>query len=354
MSETFSCFQDFNHSSSQKSLCFVENKMEVLNIRFPHLSEMIFDHLDNHSLANCNVVSKAWSIYIGEQKFYGIRIIKETVKKFHRLSQPWFEVFKKANTENIVELKSCLNHFHEVRKQKRHGVFNCNKEVTPLHVSAGAGNILLYESIHKFAKNKQPKTEHGFEPVIYAINKSHEEMAVFIIQRMVDKNPESKYGFTVLHIAAKYGLLEVCELILKHIQDKNPKSNYGDTTPLHTAAIFGHVRVCELIMKQIDMKDPRDNFGRTPFHLAALNGRLEVCELYMKTIRDKHPRTIGGSTPLHMAAYNGHVKVCMLILQRVKNKNPRNDYGGTPLAVASERQQFKVCWLLEKIWNCVI
>ena len=328
--------------------------MEVLNIRFPHLSEMIFDHLDNHSLANCNVVSKAWSIYIGEQKFYGIRIIKETVKKFHRLSQPWFEVFKKANTENIVELKSCLNHFHKVRKQKRHGVFNCNKEVTPLHVSAGAGNILLYESIHKFAKNKQPKTEHGFEPVIYAINKSHEEMAVFIIQRMVDKNPESKYGFTVLHIAAKYGLLEVCELILKHLQDKNPKSNYGHTTPLHMAAIFGHVRVCELIMQQIDKKDPRDNFGRTPFHLAALNGRLEVCELYMKTIRDKHPRTIGGSTPLHMAAYNGHVKVCMLILQRVKNKNPRNDYGGTPLAVASERQQFKVCWLLEKIWNCVI
>ena len=328
--------------------------MEVLNIRFPHLSEMIFDHLHNHSLANCNVVSKAWSIYIGEQKFYGIRIIKETVKKFHRLSQPWFEVFKKANTENIVELKSCLNHFHEVRKQKRHGVFNCNKEVTPLHVSAGAGNILLYESIHKFAKNKQPKTEHGFEPVIYAINKSHEEMAVFIIQRMVDKNPESKYGFTVLHIAAKYGLVEVCELILKHLQDKNPKSNYGHTTPLHMAAIFGHVRVCELIMQQIDKKDPRDNFGRTPFHLAALNGRLEVCELYMKTIRDKHPRTSGGSTPLHMAAYNGHVKVCMLILQRVKNKNPRNDYGGTPLAVASERQQFKVCWLLEKIWNCVI
>jgi ankyrin repeat protein len=328
--------------------------MEVLTMRFSHLSEMIFDHLDNHSLANCKVVSKAWSIYIGEKKFYGIRIIKETVKKFYTLSQPWFEVFKKANTENIIELKSCLDHFYELTKQKHHGVFKCNKEVTPLHVSAGAGNSLLYETIHKFAKNKQPKTEDGFEPVIYAINRSHEEMAVFIIKRMVDKNPESKYGFTVLHIAAKYGLVEVCELILKHIQDKNPKSSYGDTTPLHMAAIFGHVRICELIMKQIDKKDPRDNFGRTPFHLAALNGRLEVCELYIKTIRDKHPRTTCGSTPLHMAAYNGHVNICMLILQRVKSKNPRNDYGETPLAIARERTQFKVCWLLEKIWNCVI
>ena len=338
--------------------------MEILTMRFSHLSEMIFDHLDNHSLANCKIVSKSWSIYIGVQKFYGIRIIKETVKKFHRLSQPWFEVFKKANTENIMELKNCFHPFYDVRKQKQHGVFRdsvfrdrvfkCNKEVTPLHVSAGAGNILLYKSIHEFAKNKQPKTEDGFEPIIYAINKTHEEMAVFIIQRMVDKNPESKYGFTVLHIAAKYGLVEVCELILKHLKDKNPKCSYGDTTPLHMAAMFGHIRVCELIMKQIDKKDPRDYLGRTPFHLAALNGRLEVCELYMKSIRDKHPRTIGGSTPLHMAAYNGHVKVCMLILQRVKNKNPRNDDGGTPLAVARERTQFKVCWLLEKIWNCVI
>ena len=175
--------------------------MEILTMRFPHLSEMIFDHLDNHSLANCKVVSKAWSIYIGEQKFYGIRIIKETVKKFHQLSKPWFEVFKKGNTENIMDLINCFNQFSEGRKRKPNYSYEFDSEVTPLHISAGAGNILLYKAIHKFAKNKQPKTEHGFEPVIYAINKSHEEMAVFIIQRMVDKNPESKYGFKLNFIS---------------------------------------------------------------------------------------------------------------------------------------------------------
>ena len=60
--------------------------METLNLRFPHLSEMIFDHLDNQSLSNCKNVRKTWSIYIGEQKFYGIRNIKEAVKNFHKLS----------------------------------------------------------------------------------------------------------------------------------------------------------------------------------------------------------------------------------------------------------------------------
>ena len=45
--------------------------METLNLKFPHLSELIFDHLDNQSLSHCKIVSKSWSIYIRDQKFYG-------------------------------------------------------------------------------------------------------------------------------------------------------------------------------------------------------------------------------------------------------------------------------------------
>jgi hypothetical protein len=326
--------------------------METMIMRFPHLSEMIFDRLDNHSLANCKIVSKTWSIYIGEQKFYGIRILKEIVKKFHKLSKSWFEVFQKANTKTIMELKNCFNQSYEGRKQKP-------KEVTPLHVSAASGNILLYESIHKFAKTKQPRTEDGHEPVVYAIFRGHVKMALLIIERMIDKNPVAENGWTALCMAAKYGYVDVCELILKHLKDKNPKikrnktNNYGDTTPLHIAASCGHIRICELIMKQIDEKNPKDGMGRAPFHLAALLGRLEVCELYMKTIGHNHPRTNAFDTPLHLAAFNGHLKVCMLILQSAKEKNPRNHCNKTPLTLARENNQFKVCWLLEKDWNCV-
>ena len=152
--------------------------MEVLTVRFPHLSEMIFDYLDNQSLAKCKIVSKTWNIYVVEQKFYGIRIIKETVKKFHKLSEPWLEIFKKANSENIMELKNCLVQFYEEQRQNR----RFNTEVTPLHVSADAGNILLYEAIHKLAKNKEPRTEDGFAPVVYAMNKGHVKMTEFIMQ----------------------------------------------------------------------------------------------------------------------------------------------------------------------------
>ena len=203
--------------------------MDSITLRFPHLSEMIFAHLDNQSLSNCTFVSKSWSVNIGEQKFYGIRIIKETVKKFHKLSEPWFEVFKKANTENIMELRNCFDNFYqfyEERRQKR-CIVPFRKEVTPLHLAASAGNILLYIAIHKLAKNKHPKTEDGLEPIFYAINKGHVKMAEFLIQRSVDKNPEGKNGSTALHCAAQYGRVEVCESILKHLEDKNPKSSGG-------------------------------------------------------------------------------------------------------------------------------
>ena len=343
--------------------------METLILRFPHLSEMIFDNLDNQSLFNCKVGSNVWSIYIGEQKFYGIRSIKETVKQFYKLSKPWFEVFKMANTENILELRNCFNQFQKEGRQ----IYKFNKEVTPLHVCASTGNILLYEAIHKLVENKQPRTEDGFEPVFYSIKEGNVEMTEFIIKRSVDKNPESKDGSTALHAASKNGHVEIYELIVKHLEDKNPKIISSGTSPLHVAARFGHVRVCELIIKHIedqqrsmtyinlydklvdDEKNPRDVNGWTPLHYAVQFGHTNTSKMIMEAVQNKNPMSNWTRmTPLHLSAKYGHVEVCMLILQNVKNKNPRNTVGKTPLAIARENNQFKVCWLLEKIWKCVI
>ena len=114
--------------------------METITVRFPHLIDLIFDQINNQSLANCKIVSKAWSIYIGNQKFYAIRNIKETIKNSRQLSTPWFEVFKKANTNNILELRNCVAKFHGDRTLRE----RFNKGFTPLHIIAGVGNIFLY------------------------------------------------------------------------------------------------------------------------------------------------------------------------------------------------------------------
>ena len=44
--------------------------MEQVFLRFSHLSETIFDSLDDQSLANCKEVSKSWYFYIDTLKSF--------------------------------------------------------------------------------------------------------------------------------------------------------------------------------------------------------------------------------------------------------------------------------------------
>ena len=53
--------------------------MEQIILRFPHLGQGIFDLLDNNDLEKSREVDRYWNIYIAEQKFYSIRIIKGTI-----------------------------------------------------------------------------------------------------------------------------------------------------------------------------------------------------------------------------------------------------------------------------------
>ena len=112
-----------------------QNNMDVtlenLMLRFSHLSETIFDHLDNQSLVNCKFISKELNAYLGQQKFHQIRIIKETVSKFQELRQPWIDVFKTANTSTIMKLGYAVDQFYK----KGRNYFNY-KGITPLHVAA--------------------------------------------------------------------------------------------------------------------------------------------------------------------------------------------------------------------------
>ena len=86
--------------------------LENLMFRFSHLSETVFDHLNNQSLVNCKFVSKDLNIYLSQQKFHQIRIIKETLTKFQELDNPWIDVFKTDNTTTIMELGCAVDQFY--------------------------------------------------------------------------------------------------------------------------------------------------------------------------------------------------------------------------------------------------
>ena len=268
---------NFNNSKQNPQPGNSEPNMEVFFVRFPHLSEMIFDELDNQNLSKCREVCKSWKDYLVVQKFLHIRFIKEKLKKFDVPMQPWKEVFEKSNTMTIIRLAMSVD------QMPLKTYFTDSKGLHPLHFVAASGNLFLFKEILEKASIKEPRNVKG-----------------------------TKKGMTTLYYAALNGNFEIYRLIMKQVEDKNPKRNDG-YTPLHAAAAKGHMKLCEMIMENIDDKSPRSIDGNTPLHLAAQKGHFETCFLLLNKIKDKEPRNGKDLTPLALAAINHHTKVAKLI-----------------------------------------
>ena len=201
--------------------------MEQLFSRFPHLSEAICDQLNNESFGKFKEVNRSWNMYVTEQKFYEVRIIKANIAQFPQIGNGWKEVFKKSSNETLMNLKHALREFlGKYRYREIEGL-------SPLHVLAGVGPLILFETI---------------------------------FNKIQEKHPKDSWGRTPLHYAALFGNLEMCAFIVTKIDDKNPKDNHG-WTPLHTAAYNGHLDICKHIMQKIvDDKNPTTKNGFTPLH----------------------------------------------------------------------------------------
>ena len=86
--------------------------MEEIALRFSHLSENVFNSLDNKSISKCRKVSRFWHHYLDTQKFVHIRMIKSTVEQFHTLGEAWKKVFDTASTKTILDLRLAISQFY--------------------------------------------------------------------------------------------------------------------------------------------------------------------------------------------------------------------------------------------------
>ena len=88
--------------------------MENIFLRFPHLSEMIFDKLDVQGIKYCREVNHSWRRYLDtEYKRHQIRLLKRTIRKFTQLDKSLIEFLDNANSENIKRLGISMDHFSE-------------------------------------------------------------------------------------------------------------------------------------------------------------------------------------------------------------------------------------------------
>ena len=387
--------------------------MDKIILRFPHVTEKIFDQLDNPSLALCEMVSRPWNNYLNDQKFLYERIMTEMAKSkpFVGSEESWNRILKKLNSKTVMELYYAMKAYLEEART----IYSFYRNLTPLHIAAYSGSVPLYEKIFEKSQAQNPKSNsrsnevRSRTPIDIAARKGHFLLCKSIMESMQDKNPVSSGVCSALFEAAGNGHVEVCKLIIDSIDDKNPEvAAPMGRTPLHVASGNGHLEVVKLIMEKLIDKNPKADDWGTPLHEAAYGGHLEICQLILDNTDDKNPTMEnhgcigtesydfrGGWTPLHDAAQSGQVDVYKLIIDSIddtkplsrgtkehqapkkagihpglityyfepsvkkakknendENKNPKAGNGQTPLHVASENGHLELCKLIiEKVYE---
>ena len=287
--------------------------MEEAFLRFPHLSENIFESLDNKSLADCKEVSKSWYFYLDTQKFLRTRIIKNVEGTIDRIRKIDFKRRPRRFTD--IDARSIM-------ENAKNGQFDL------------AHNKIM-EKIKEYYKCDTRKNAFN-----YAALRGHFNVVKYIMHSVKDKNPADWKGDTPLHGAAIHGHLAIVKYIMDNIEDKSPKNCHG-STPLHAAAHWNwlaHAAACirkyevfKYIFENVDEKNPADLEGITPLHLAAKHPTTNFVKYIMNNIGDISPKDHNGKTPLHFAASSVQLFVFEYILEKVDEKNPRDNDRKTPL-----------------------
>ena len=158
--------------------------IEELCKRFPLLSKMVFEDLDDECLARVQESSKEINSHLQNQRFYWIRILKKHNRYFEEFADPWKKVIEKTPVEIVKELAMTVkDHFNDTKFNKRAGD---NNQLHPLHIAAGQGHLQLCKHIV-------------------------EKPGVF--------NPKQAVNYTALHFAAAKGHIKVYKFILNNVDD---------------------------------------------------------------------------------------------------------------------------------------
>jgi len=346
--------------------------------RFPHISEIIFNYVEDKDLKHCKEVCKTWCTFINKKSFYWTRLIQDYAGKCEEFSEDWTKFFHKIPLDIIQEFAKIVKQFYGIRPIRRKyqwsplhltaesghsslskyiiqktGVSNPKRIIdgwTPLHSASLRGHIEVAQHIIENLQDINPKRNDGWTPLHCAAQNGHVLLCQIIIPNVKDKNPADNDGWTPLHYATTTGRLEVCQYICDNVQDRAPRNKHGKT-PLHSAACSGRLDVFKLMFELMDDNDknPTSNNGCTPLHAAAQNGHLDIFKFIYENIAEKNPQNVNGWLPLHYAAYNGHEAICKFIHESGSSLNPKTNRGWTPLHFAVCNGHFQVCKLIVKV-----
>ena len=359
--------------------------MEELRDRFPALIPIVLENVDNESLAKFKETSREMSVFIVNERFYWLRILKKYNRNFQEFSKVWKMVIEKTPVDIIKKLVLAVEKFMIKRTWSDFFWQRLERQWSPLHIAAECRDLILLKHVisrtedenHQHSKNSR----NDLSALHLAAQEGYLEACQFIINRSLYKGEKDRHRRTPIDYAAIFGNLKVCRFLLQNLDDfpmgdlkiplqvaphyghtevfklffehaqnnnlpLNPNNDSGDETPLHTAASNGNLEICKLLIEAIENKSPRCSHGHTPLHHAAENGKIEIFKLIFDNVQEKEPTDNEGRTPLHTAAKHGHLEVCKFLIGESEIKNPRDKKGWTPMHCAAQNGNKEICNLI--------
>ena len=193
--------------------------MEDLFFRYPNLTDMIFEYLDNPSVTKCKEVSRVWKASIENQRSFWIRIIKCRVLVFG-CPDAWKSMLHQSPISLVRKMGL------EILSQPLNLCMDAYVVPTPYDFAASFGNLELFQMIYQRIeeKNLQELFKES-KPFSEAAVHGHYDLCKFIMENFdnVEMNPiwcEDK-GNTLLQLAADEGYFNVCELIIENVTGVN-------------------------------------------------------------------------------------------------------------------------------------
>ena len=117
--------------------------MENICERFPVITQMILNNVDDRSLINFKETSRDNDEMLKSERFYWIRIVKKYNGNFQEFHESWLKVINKSPVEIVKELSLAVYQFFMAREARS------EKQWHPLSICPAQGSFLLCEHIFK-------------------------------------------------------------------------------------------------------------------------------------------------------------------------------------------------------------
>jgi hypothetical protein len=176
--------------------------MDVIQIRFPTLAVKILDNLDDQSLLKYKKSNRNNWEFLGQERFYWIRILKKYRKKyneyFETCKESWRKAISKTSTGIVKKLAMAVFTFFKTASNRFLKIHFCPKEdkfspLTPVLIAAYDGDLNLFQQMD---------------------------------EKTSDAN-QAKSETSPIHLAAFRGNMAICRLLLNESENKNPYSKQG-------------------------------------------------------------------------------------------------------------------------------